>query len=146
MKLVFANADYWTALLNPCDRLHFKAQAISESLAPVYIVTSEAILIKLFSDFSQKGESFQRAASALSETLFNHPNTSVVSQTSPQFQQGISLHRQRLNQAWSLTDCVSFKIMETQGITEALTSSCYFEQAGFVALLREQLEDASDAI
>ena len=103
----------------------------------MYIVTSEAILIKLFSEFSQKGESFQKAASALSETLFSHPNTSVVSQTSPHFQQGMSLHKQRLNQAWSLTDCVSFKIMEMYGITEALTSSWHFEQAGFVALLRE---------
>ena len=36
----------------------------------------------------------------------------------------------------SLTDCISFVVMEDKGITEALTADRHFEQAGFTALLK----------
>jgi predicted nucleic acid-binding protein len=36
---------------------------------------------------------------------------------------------------WSLTDCISFVVMEERGVTEALTSDRHFEQAGFASLL-----------
>ena len=37
---------------------------------------------------------------------------------------------------WSLTDCVSFLVMQDRRLTEALTADRHFEQAGFVALLK----------
>lgn len=37
---------------------------------------------------------------------------------------------------WSLTDCLSFVVMQREGITDALTGDKHFEQAGFVALLK----------
>ena len=36
----------------------------------------------------------------------------------------------------ALTDCISFVVMEDEGITEALTADRHFEQAGFTALLK----------
>jgi len=41
----------------------------------------------------------------------------------------------RNDKDWSLTDCISFIVMEEHGITEALTGDRHFEQAGFRALL-----------
>lgn len=38
---------------------------------------------------------------------------------------------------WSLTDCLSFVVMQEQGLTEALTGDHHFEQVGFVALLKD---------
>jgi predicted nucleic acid-binding protein len=35
-----------------------------------------------------------------------------------------------------LTDCISFVVMEDEGISEALTGDKHFEQAGFKALLK----------
>jgi predicted nucleic acid-binding protein len=43
---------------------------------------------------------------------------------------------QRPNKEWSLTDCISFVVMEAHGLSEALTSNGDFEQAGFVALMK----------
>jgi len=35
-----------------------------------------------------------------------------------------------------MTDCVSFIVMESRGMTEALTHDIHFEQAGLRALMR----------
>jgi predicted nucleic acid-binding protein len=66
-----------------------------------------------------------------------NPNITLISQTSQQFQPGLELYKNRLDKNWSLTDCVSFKIMEQMGIYEALAYDKHFEQAGFKALLRD---------
>jgi predicted nucleic acid-binding protein len=52
------------------------------------------------------------------------------------FRRGIELYDNRLDKQWSLTDCISFVVMQQHGITEALTGDHHFEQAGFVALLK----------
>lgn len=60
----------------------------------------------------------------------------VFKQTSSQFQEGLVLYKQRPDKAWSITDCVSFKSMSEYGLTEDLAYDKHFEQAGFIALLR----------
>ncbi|MGH9945757.1 MAG: hypothetical protein ACRD6X_00990 [Pyrinomonadaceae bacterium] len=41
----------------------------------------------------------------------------------------------RLDKSWSLCDAVSFLIMESENISEALSTDGHFEQAGFIKLL-----------
>jgi uncharacterized protein len=53
-----------------------------------------------------------------------------------QFQTALKLYADRLDKAWSQTDCLSFKLMEEQNISEALAYDKHFAQAGFVALMR----------
>ena len=45
----------------------------------------------------------------------------------------IALSRSRADKNWSLTDCLSFTVMERHGLTDALTTDRHFEQAGFRA-------------
>ena len=52
------------------------------------------------------------------------------------FLSGLELYTDRPDKAWSLVDCVSFKVMRARGLKEALAHDEHFEQAGFVALLR----------
>ena len=48
----------------------------------------------------------------------------------------LRFYEQRPDKAWSLTDGLSFVVMQELGLTEALTGDHHFEQAGFRALLR----------
>ena len=57
-------------------------------------------------------------------------------QTAAQFRAAVERYTERPDQAWSLTDCASFIVMEERGITEALAHDRDFEQAGFTSLLR----------
>jgi predicted nucleic acid-binding protein len=47
------------------------------------------------------------------------------------------LWESRPDKEWSLVDCASFAVMQARGLIDALTSDHHFEQAGYVALLRE---------
>jgi hypothetical protein len=59
----------------------------------------------------------------------------IVPADSSVFDAGMALYRRRTDKEWSLTDCISFVVMQRDGLTEALTGDHHFEQAGFTALL-----------
>jgi uncharacterized protein len=48
-----------------------------------------------------------------------------------------ALFADRVDKEWSLTDCVSFELMRTRGLHDALSADGHFEQAGFTALMRK---------
>jgi predicted nucleic acid-binding protein len=51
----------------------------------------------------------------------------------------MELFGQRADKEWSLADCVSFVLKQEQQLTDALTCDHHFVQAGFRALLLEDL-------
>ncbi len=136
MRVVFADTGYWVALLNPHDDLHSKAVQLSKDIQPAHIFTSEMVLTEVLNDFSDRGDHFRQTAVNLIQELYQHPNTTIISQTSVQFQTALTLYQQRPDKAWSQTDCVSFKIMEEKVIYEALAYDKHFQQAGYTALMR----------
>jgi predicted nucleic acid-binding protein len=69
--------------------------------------------------------------------LIDDPNATIVAATHERFEEGIALCSYRMDKDWSLTDCISFIVMQNQGLTDALTADRHFEQAGFRALLLE---------
>jgi hypothetical protein len=48
---------------------------------------------------------------------------------------GLRLMGNRADKDWSLTDCISFVVMQDEGLDTALTGDRHFVQAGFKALL-----------
>ncbi|MEM1253217.1 MAG: PIN domain-containing protein [Cyanobacteria bacterium P01_H01_bin.21] len=139
MRLVFADTGYWIALLNPRDTLHLKAIILSKRLQSTHIITSEMVLTEVLTAFAKFDPVLRLAAIRLIEELKSMTNVTIVPQTSQQFQQALSLYAERLDKAWSLTDCSSFKIMAAYRITDALAYDKHFAQAGFTPLLREHI-------
>ena len=138
MKKVFADTGYWIALLNPDDDLHQKARQISVTLSSTIIVTSEMVFTELLNAFSSKGISYRQKAVKFIQHAFTNPEIEVILQTDAIFHNALELYGQRLDHAWSHTDCTSFQIMQKQNILEAIAYDKHFEQAGFIALLRER--------
>jgi uncharacterized protein len=136
MTLLFADTGYWIALLDPQDSLNDKAKALSREHFQATVMTSEMVLTEVLNHFSKRGRGLRIAALMLVNSLRDSPSIEVLPQTPELFQQALQLYGQRLDQAWSHTDCASFVIMQQRGIVEALAYDKHFEQAGFRALMR----------
>lgn len=136
MTAVFADTSFWIALANEADAAHEKAQAFSSSLAHRRIITSHSVLTEYLNYFAGWGPHFRIEASANVQALLSNQFVTVEPHTLEFFLSDLELYKQRLDKAYSLTDCISMQTMRREHITEALTSDRHFEQEGFRALLR----------
>ena len=94
-------------------------------------MTTEAILwewLNALADTSTRSvaaEGYRRAhADSLVEVVSFGPDLASAA---------VGLYRGRTDKDWSLTDCLSFVVMQRRGISEALTTDRHFEQAGLKA-------------
>ena len=136
-RALFADSGYWIAIMYPGDQLHGQARRLGAELASVQIVTTQMVLTEALNFMSDLGEFRRRFASEMVQRLQNEPNVEIIPQTDAQFRAAVARFASRGDQRWSLTDCASFLVMEERGIAEALAYDRDFEQAGFVALLRD---------
>lgn len=130
----FVDTHYLLALVNTSDKDHVAAVQRSQGRVG-RLVTTTWVLVE-FADALSAVDSRARAA----RFIRGFDAEAFVEEVPPsrtQFQQALERYEQRLDKDWSLTDCLSFLLMEERGITEALTADHHFEQAGFRALLRE---------
>jgi predicted nucleic acid-binding protein len=133
MKKVFADTHYFIALLSQSDEDH--TRAVSWTRNPTgFLVTTEWIMTELADGLSRSKRRGMFAQ--LRQRLLANPDYQVIPFDMSLCGEGVALYDSRSDKSWSLTDCVSFVVMQREGITEALTGDHHFEQAGFVALLK----------
>jgi len=133
MTPIFADTFYFLAILNVRDAAHEMAVGASTT-QDARLVTTSWVLTELADGLSR---SSRRAAFRhLLDDLSSDPNSTVIPPSRELFDKGAQLYDARPDKQWSLTDCISFVVMQEHGITEALTGDHHFEQAGFVALLK----------
>jgi uncharacterized protein len=131
VNAVFADTFFYLALLDEREPSH--ESAFSQSKVKRTIVTTEFILLEL-------GNACARAQDhndflALLVGIRGSPRTRIIGLDSRLLQRGLDVFAERPDKNWSLTDCISFVVMQDEGINEALTGDSHFEQAGFRALL-----------
>jgi predicted nucleic acid-binding protein len=132
VKEVFADSYYFLALLNPRDEGHRTAVAAAESLkAP--LVTTAWVLTELADGMA--GTADRETCVGFMHDLRQRSGIRVLPASQELSDAGWALYESRPDKEWSLTDCISFRVMEGEGIREALTGDRHFEQAGFRALL-----------
>jgi predicted nucleic acid-binding protein len=130
---VFGDTVPFIALLSTRDRWHTRAVALRRQ-PPGPLVTTEWVLTEVGDAFSQPGA--RQKFSRLSGLLRAQPDVEIVPATGDLFRRGTELSAARPDREWSLTDCISFVVMDERGISDALTSDHHFEQAGFRILLK----------
>jgi uncharacterized protein len=133
MKAVFADTSFYLAVLNPRDVAHANAVQVGDRIErPVLL--SDFILLELGNALSSVQQ--RVLFSKLVLHLRSHPNVRIIPASSNLLERGFQLFSRRADKAWSLTDCISFVIMQEEGLTDALTTDHHFEQAGFTVLLQ----------
>ncbi len=132
MKAVFADTFYFLALLNERDAAHDRAVTASRGTGLV-LVTTEFVLLELADALCKPGQ--REEALTVWEMVRTDPGFRLIPAQSELIERGKDLYGQRPDKEWSLTDCISFVVMQEEHIIEALTGDRHFEQAGFKAVL-----------
>jgi predicted nucleic acid-binding protein len=134
VRVVFADTFSFLALANSREAKHQKAVAFSHSNS-IRLVTTVWVLLEV-------GDAMAKAYrrylfETLYRSLIDNPSCRIIPADQSTFERGLELFFGRADKDWSLTDCLSFMVMEDEGIQEALTSDHHFTQAGFVTLFEE---------
>jgi predicted nucleic acid-binding protein len=136
MTIAFADSSFYVALVISRDSNHAEAKRVAESWTGS-VVTTEYVLIEVANHLSGSSQHRERFGRLLAD-LDADANTHIVESSHDMWRRGMNLYLQRPDKEWSLTDCISFVVMEEQGLKESLTADHHFEQAGFVRLLQTE--------
>ena len=132
MKTVFIDASYYIAVLNTRDQYAAMAAVVAHDYLQQTVTTALVVteVCNALSDprFRQRVCKLIAALDSTSQTDLVYPDESL-------WNRSIALYASRADKSWSLTDCMSFLVMQDRGLTEALTADRHFEQAGFTILL-----------
>ena len=133
MKVVFADTYYYLALAGRRDAGHDRAEAFSRTYHG-RVLTTPWVLTEVADALASSDQ--RRLFVALLADLKSDAHSTIVASRNELFESGCLLYSQRPDKNWSLTDCISFVVMDRHRIVEALTADQHFEQAGFKAILR----------
>jgi uncharacterized protein len=135
MDNVFLDTSYAIALSVSQDKNHEKALHIADFLEvePVKLITTRAVVLEIGNALSAR--KYRQAAVDLLESLEEDPDVEIIPMTEELYERGFQLFKARPDKEWGVIDCISFVIMQDQGITAALTADKHFQQHGFKALL-----------
>ena len=136
MNQVFVDTAAWIALLNMDDVWHQEARIVrAELVKKNYVfITTDFVLLEV-ADALCSPICKKNTANFL-RNIYQLKSTRVIPLDRALFQAGLDLYETRLDKDWGLTDCISFVVMQREGIVEAFTSDKHFEQAGFTRLLK----------
>ena len=133
MKRCFADTNYFLAIINPDDSAYARAVEYSRN-SDLSLVSTAWIFMELANSMSRSRD--RQLFTTILDDFVADPLSLLISADDRLFRLGIALYHNRPDKHWSLTDCISFIVMEEHGIHEALTADHHFEQAGFLALLK----------
>ena len=137
MDRLFLDTSYVIALSVPKDQNHKKAIQIADFLIidTAKLITTRAIALEIGNSLS--AQKYRQAAVELLESLDEDPDVEIIPITEDLYRRGLQLFKDRADKEWGIIDCISFVVMEDQGISNALTADKHFQQNGFKALLCE---------
>lgn len=137
-ELIFWDTAAFVALANRDDSLHDAAAFVSQKLARAgaRLLTTDAVLTEVANTFSRVAlRSMARQVIEAYQSSVRMRAAQLVHVDAMLWQQGWQLFLDRPDKDWSLTDCISFVVMQDRNLRRAFTSDHHFEQAGFEKLL-----------
>jgi predicted nucleic acid-binding protein len=131
----FLDTGFVIARFNCRDQYHSVAKSLAPTIAAGReIWTTDAILFEVAAALSAP---HQRAIAISIWDQFHggDPRYRVCETAGAPLAKAVEMFRRRSDKSWSLTDCLSFVVMEEQQLKLALSADHHFQQAGFRAML-----------
>jgi len=135
MSVMFADAVYWIALINPEDQWHRKAAAARNERSDEELITTEDVLVEVLTYFGGYGPDVRETTTRTVRAILDDPQIRVIPHTSDTFMEGLELYEARLDKSYSMVDCMSMHVMRKHDLQRVLTHDQHFEQEGFNTLL-----------
>ena len=101
------------------------------------ILTTNAVLLETANTLARP--KWRAQAVRFINRLLTRSDIEIVFVGSDLWQRGWRDYCSRPDKAWSLTDCISILVMSDNRLADALTTDNHFRQAGFRAILLEQI-------
>jgi predicted nucleic acid-binding protein len=132
---IFVDTSGFYALLVRGDDKHEAARRLLQNarrrkrgfVTTDYVLDETATLLK--------ARGFVHLLAPLFETLHASRACRVEWTDAERFSDTQAFFLKHADQAWSFTDCLSFRVMKQLRLREALTKDAHFQHAGFVVLL-----------
>ena len=134
---VFLDTSYLVALSNLDDPHHDRSKKLDERLLRqgVPIVSHWGIMLEIADGFARLSR--RSKGMDLLQRMMTEERYRIEPISSSLFNEALDRYCTRADKEWSLTDCISFVLMEQLKLKEALTADNHFRQAEFRALLLE---------
>jgi hypothetical protein len=100
------------------------------------MLTSEAVLWEWMNAMAEPAT--RSVAAEGYQRCHRDPQIEVVPFLGELVESAVELYSRRADKGWSLTDCLSFVVMERRNVAEALTADQHFQQAGVRAILLQR--------
>ena len=129
---MFIDTSYLLALELKKDQNHSVAQQHWQKLmlAPPHLITTSYIFDELVTFLNSR--SYHTKAITIGKTLLTSSFIEFIQVDETLFLEGWAYFQQHDDRTYSLTDCVSFVVMQKFDIYTALTFDKHFAQAGFL--------------
>lgn len=137
MRKVFADTGYWLAISLRNDSWNKVAEYAMKKIGEVQLITTDEVLTEYLTSISKCNPAFRLAAVKTVQSILDNPNIIVIPQSRQSFKDGLIRYAARADKQYSLQDCISMNVMETDSITDVLTNDHHFEQEGFTILMRK---------
>lgn len=132
MNAVFVDTGYWLALELANDINHHAAlqhwQRAIQSLPP--LLTTSYVFDEVMTFFNSRG--LHGKAVQVGTTLLHSPSLQLIHVDEALFYDGWAYFQKHRDKEYSLTDCISFVVMQQHAITTAYAFDKHFVQAGFI--------------
>ena len=128
---VFLDTSYLLALELAHDQNHAPAQAhwrnVAQRLPP--LVTTTYVFDETVTFFNSRG--YHAKAVQIGNNLLHSPSLQLIHVNEALFYEGWQFFTRHQDKQYSLTDCISFIVMQQFGITTVYTFDHHFTPAGF---------------
>ncbi len=132
---VLLDTSFVLALENRDDPHHERAKSLDRQLIQegCTYVLHWGILLEIADGYARIGR--RPKGIDLLDRFSREEGYQVHPLTETLITEAVELYQSRPDKEWSLTDCVSFALMNRERMSDALTADAHFRQAGFAALL-----------